>query len=288
MGETTLKRYVAVTKPGIIMGNIITATAGYFLAADGHFDFWLFVSLLVGTSLGIASACVFNNYLDRGIDEKMSRTKRRALVQGTITHRNALLYATVLGVIGFAILAIGTNWKVVLVGAIGMLDYLLFYSIGKRTTVHSTLIGSISGAMPPVAGYVAVTDRFDIGALVLFLLLVCWQMPHFYAIGMFRARDYAAAGLPVLPVKQGMRSAKIYILAYIALFTLVGCLLTVFGVAGVTFLIVSLLLGASWLWKGWQGWRAVNDVRWARGMFHYSLIVNLAFSVALILNAWLP
>jgi protoheme IX farnesyltransferase len=285
-----LRQYYWLTKPGIIYGNLMYLLAGFFLASVvlGRFDGWLLVATVVGTSLIIAAGCVFNNYIDRGIDQKMVRTKKRALAKGSIPVGNALAYGAVLGLSGFAVLALFTNWLVVLIGAIGIVDYVFLYGYAKRRSVHGTLVGSISGAMPPVAGYCAVTGVFDMGALLLFLLLVAWQMPHFYAIAMYRHKDYAAAGIPVLPVKKGMKLSKVEIAAYVSLFTVAASLMTAFGYTGLIYLFVMAAVGLVWLYKAFQGFRATDDEQWARGMFGFSLVVTLTVSVMLPLGAWLP
>jgi heme o synthase len=286
--SSLFKTYYALTKPGIIYGNALTAAGGFLLASKWHVDFLLFVSLLVGTSLVIASGCVFNNYIDRGIDQKMARTKRRAIVRGIVSGRHAITYAVALGAVGFTILALYVNALVVLIGLIGLVDYVILYGYSKRHSVYGTIVGSISGATPVVAGYCAVTDRFDLGALILLLILVLWQMPHFYAIAMYRLDDYTAASLPVLPVKKGMYITKLNILLYIVAFTMAVAALTFYAYAGVTYLVVMLLLGFTWLWMGVRGFKAPDDKRWARKMFFFSLIVILVLSVMLAVGSVLP
>lgn len=285
-----LKQYYWLTKPGIIYGNVINTLAGFFLASAvaWSFDGWLLVATVVGTSLVIGSGCVFNNYLDRSIDKKMARTKKRALPTGKISVRNALIFGAILGFIGFATLALFVNWLVVAIGAIGYIDYIVLYGYAKRKSVHGTLVGSISGSMPPVAGYCAVTGNFDMGALLLFLLLTAWQMPHFYSIAMYRHKDYKAAGIPVLPVVKGMYHTKIQILAYIVLFTASTLLLSVFGYTGYVYFAVMALLGLAWLRLAIKGFKAANDEAWARKMFGFSLVVTLTVAVMLPLGALLP
>ncbi|HUS26352.1 MAG TPA: heme o synthase [Nevskiaceae bacterium] len=286
--QATIQAYYRLTKPGIIYGNIINATGGFLLASRGHIDFWLLAATLAGISLVIAAACVFNNYIDRHIDKHMARTKKRALVLGTIPGRNALTYALLLQLAGFAILALATNLLTVVLGVIALFVYVVLYGIGKRRTVYGTIIGSAAGALPPVAGYVAVSNNFDTGALLLFLILTLWQMPHFYAIAMYRFDDYAQAKLPVLPVKKGMFITKINILLYIAAFTITTMLLTIFEYTGYTYLVVMAVVGLAWLWRGLQGFKAADDKVWARKMFLFSLIVILVFSASISLDAWLP
>ncbi len=268
----------------------MTAAAGFLLAASikGTFDPGLFLAILLGASLVIACGCVINNYIDRGIDQKMARTKKRAMVTGIIPVRNAIIYAVILGISGFLILALYTNALTVIIGVIGLFFYLVMYSVWKRLSVWGTMVGSVSGATPIVAGYTAVTNRFDVGAFLLFLILVLWQMPHFYAIAMYRLNDYKAAGLPVLPVKKGMRAAKLQIMLYIVAFIAASAMLTLFGYTGYTYLLIISLIGLAWLWRGLEGIKTTDDKPWGRQMFFFSLIVILTFSVTLATGALLP
>ncbi len=283
-----LKTYYQLTKPGIIYGNSLPALGGFFLASKGHIHVRIGFSMIVGLALIIGSACVCNNYLDRSIDKHMARTKQRALVQGLVRPRSALIYAAALGCLGALILIFGTNLLTTAIALAGMFAYVVLYAIGKRRSVHGTEIGSLSGAVPPAVGYCAASNHLDLGALLLFLILVCWQMPHFYAIAMYRSKDYAAAGIPVLPLKLGARATKIAILIYIVAFTLAAVALTVTGYAGYSYLVVMILLGVVWLERGLKGLHTADNDRWARGMFGFSLITLLAFSVMISLNSILP
>lgn len=283
-----LKDYYYLTKPGIIYGNAINTTGGFLLASKGNVNFSLFLAVLVGTALVIASACVFNNYIDQEIDQKMARTKKRALVTGAITDGYALIFASLLGVFGFAVLTMFTNNLTVLIGLLAMLTYIVFYGIGKRRSVHGTLIGSFAGAAPPMAGYCAAAGYFDLGALLVGLILILWQMPHFYAIAMYRREDYANAGIPVLPVKKGLQITKLTIVMYIMSFTLATISLTIYGYTGFIFLIVMSSFGLGWLLLGLQDFNKNNHTEWARKMFHFSLIVILALSVMMSVGPLLP
>jgi len=282
-----LRTYYSLTKPGIIFGNVLSAAAGFLLASKFHIDVRLFAATIGGMALVIASACVYNNYIDRGIDKKMARTKKRALVSGEISARSALTYATALCVFGFATL-LYTNALVVLIGVVAFIDYVVLYGIAKRRSVHGTIVGSVSGAAPVVVGYVAVTNRFDLGALLLFLILTFWQMPHFYAIAMYRFKDYKAAGLPVLPVKKGPQAAKVQILLYVLGFIAANILLVGRGYVGYSYLVVMVLLGLRWLWRGVQGFRTQDDAAWGRGMFRFSLVVMLGLCAMLSVGSILP
>jgi protoheme IX farnesyltransferase len=275
------KTYLSLTKPGIIRGNAVTAAAGFFFASRGNIDIGLGLALLVGLSLVIASACVFNNYIDRGIDKKMARTKQRALVSGSVSGRNALIFASLLGILGAVVLGIYTNALTLGLALFGFFAYVVIYGIGKRATVHGTVIGSISGAVPPVAGYTAAAGSIDSAAIILFLILVFWQMPHFYAIAMYRSKDYAAAGIPVLPVARGLRKTQIQILLYVAAFTLTAYSLAFFGYAGYIYAATVSFLGLFWFVFGTLGFNSPDKNRWARKMFFLSLIIITVVSIML-------
>ncbi len=285
---STVQTYYQLTKPGIIYGNCLSATAGFFVAAQRHIDWLLLAVTLGGTALVIAAACVTNNYLDRGIDKKMTRTRQRALVSGIITPRAALIFAAVLGLSGFSILAYFTNVLTIGAGLLGFIVYVVAYGITKRRGPFGTIVGSVAGATPILAGYTAVNGQLDLAAGLLFLAMALWQMPHFYAIAMYRLDDYRSAGIPVLPAVKGMRRTKIQIMTYIAAFA--GCvsLLTFLGHTGYVFLLGMLTLSGVWLWKGFIGFQANDDAVWARRMFRFSLLVLLGFSFLLISSPWLP
>lgn len=286
--DGTLAQYYALTKPGIIKGNVMTAAAGFLFASLHGFDVWLFLATLAGTALVIASGCVVNNYIDRGIDSKMKRTKKRALVSGKITARRALIFASVLGLAGLLLIAFHVNILVLVIALIAWIDYVVLYGIAKRKTVHGTLVGSISGAASLTAGYCAVTGEFDMAALLLFLIMTFWQMPHFYAIAIFRGNDYAAAGIPVLPLARSVRATKIQIMAYTAAFALAVAALTFLGYTGYVFLAIMTVLNGVWLYRGYIGFNTQDDVKWARMMFIFSLNVLLVLSVMLAIGARLP
>lgn len=248
----------------------------------------LFGGVLGGTALVIASACVFNNYIDRGIDQKMARTRKRALASGTISTRAAMLYACLLGIAGFRLLLSYTNDLVAFIGLVAFVDYIVLYGWSKRHSVHGTLVGTIAGAAAPVAGYCAVTGRFDLGAFIIFLIMVCWQMVHFYAIAIRRAKDYKAAGIPVMPLVHGVRSTKIHMIIYTVGFILAVTALTVFGYAGYTFWAIMTIIGLWWLYKGLKSFNVASDTAWAKQMFLFSLVVLLTFSVMLSVGSVLP
>lgn len=283
-----LRALFQLTKPGIIFDNLMTAVGGFVLASKGHAHVRLLIATLAGTGLVIAAACVYNNIMDRDLDRKMQRTKKRALVSGAISARAAFVYASVLLLTGFAALGFEVNKLVVIIGLIGFADYVGLYDIAKRRFAAGALIGSISGATPILAGYCAASGKFDLGGALLFIVMVIWQMPHFYAIGMRRAKDYKAAGVPVLPLTHGFRLAKIRILAYIVAFALATLACSLFGYTGWVFAVCMSVLSIAWFFRGLRGFHTLDDTIWARGMFLFSLVVVTSFAALLIANPWLP
>ena len=283
-----IKEYYHLTKPGIIRGNLISTIAGFLLASKGQISVGLFVATLLGISLVIASACVFNNYIDRDIDHKMARTKKRALVSGAISGRHALIYASILGAGGELMLVIYTNWLTAVIALFGFAMYVVVYGIWKRRSTLGTIVGSVSGATPPVIGYCAVTGRLDSAAVLLFLILVFWQMPHFFAIAMYRLKDYSAAGLPVLPVKKGIQTTKIQMLLYTLGFALFTVMLTALGYTGRVYLGVALAISISWTVLCVQGFRVSDDLRWARQMFFFSLFALTLLCATISVDHFLP
>jgi protoheme IX farnesyltransferase len=268
--------YYLLTKPGIILGNLFTVAAGFLLASKGLIDFGLFFATLMGLTFIMASACVFNNYIDRQTDKKMERTKKRGLVTGSIEKRHAIFFAIFLGIIGNLVLLFYTNLLTVLVADIGFFVYVVLYSLWKCRTIYGTAIGSLAGAVPPVVGYCAVSNHFDVGALILFAMLVLWQMPHFFSIAILHFNDYVAAGIPVLPVKKGMRKTKIHMVLYILCFIFTATLLTFFHYTGYVYLIVAIVMGLIWLGLCIKGFKSDNDQIWGRRMFHLSLLMIAA------------
>lgn len=283
----TLRTYYWLAKPGIIYGNLLAAAAGFFIASHGGLDAALLVETLVAIGLVIGSACVVNNYLDRDIDKIMARTSWRAFPKGSVSAGAAFTYAAVLGVAGFTALTVFTNWLTIAIGAIGYADYIILYGWSKRRTWHGTLIGSVSGSMPLVAGYTAVTGRFDAGAILLFLIMVFWQMPHFYAIAIRRLKDYRAADIPVLPAVKGVRAAKLQIMAYVAAFAAAGLALYILDYAGLPYLVFIIAYSLAWLVLGYRGFHAGKDRLWARKMFLYSLTFLPALAAVSLAGVWI-
>ena len=184
---------------------------------------------------------------------------------------------------GFGLLIAYTTQVAVLFAAFGYFIYVGVYSLYmKRNSVYGTFIGSLSGAVPPVVGYCAVSGQFDIGALILLVMFSLWQMPHSYAIAIFRFKDYQAANIPVLPVAQGIDKAKRHIVLYIAIYTLVVMLLPINGYTGAAFMAVACTTSFWWLLMALRGYRRNIDVSgWARQVFAFSIVNITALSIAM-------
>lgn len=275
-----LKNYLTITKPGIIFGNMVSTAAGFFLAAKSeHVDITLFFAALVGVGLVIASGCVVNNIFDRDIDQKMERTKHRDLAQGYVNMDVAFVYALFLLLVGTALLYQMTNPLSAVVVLIGYVFYVFFYTMWyKRHSVYGTLIGSISGAVPPLVGYLAVTNYLSVESVLLFLLFCLWQMPHSYAIAIFRMEDYRQAGIPVLPVKEGLNKANQHIRHYVLAFCAVAAALFFVGEANYEYLIVVGAMSAFWARVTFRDMNSSNYIDWSKAVFKVSLLVVTSFS----------
>ncbi len=273
--------YLALTKPGILTGNAITMTAGFGLASREVFDFPLFGATLLGLLLIMGASCVFNNCIDREADSKMKRTQNRPLAKGEIGLHKALLFGSFLALLGGSILFYGTQALTTAIAFLGAVIYVCLYSFLKYYSRHGILVGSLAGAVPPVVGFTAVTGEVTGGAALLFGMMALWQMPHSYAIAIFRQNDYAAANIPVFPLAKGMEETKRQMFFYTAGFLVVSTLFFPLGYRGYGYLALALALGSFWLFLAWQGLRTQDDLGWARKMFRFSLLVVMILSCAL-------
>jgi protoheme IX farnesyltransferase len=277
-----LKQFYTLTKPGIIYGNTLTVLAGYLYASDWKIDFLKLIAVTIGSALVIGSAGVINNILDRTIDQRMDRTKQRPLISGAITFKEALWFGTLLAILGFGLLLL-TNYLVLVLGIVGYLDYLVLYSYFKRRSRFSTLVGTISGAVPLVAGYETYLDKLNLIALILFLFMVFWQMVHFYAIAINRIKEYKKAQIPLNPIVKSINNTILQIrLFYLGL--VIDLILL--GLYGGISLVVDLIGGLILLyWSSFifQSMDPKSYKSWAQRIFKMSLIFLLVFSFLIVL-----
>lgn len=205
--QATLTKYYHLAKPGIIYGNLLMYTAGFFVASSRGIDWGLLIAGLSGLAMVIGGACVFNNIADREMDAKMDRTKKRAMVSRTISIKNATRFGYTLAILGLSTLYFLTSYTAFLSALIGFAVYVFLYTPMKRRSPKALFVGAIAGAMPPVVGYTVVTNQYDLWAVALFVAIFLWQLPHFLAIGFKRYEEYAAAGVP-LALRRGPVSEK--------------------------------------------------------------------------------
>lgn len=286
--SATWKDYLQLTKPGITLSNLLSTFTGFWLAS-ATFGFGLQVDVLIFTLLGtaffIASAATLNNYLDRELDMKMKRTKNRGIAAGRIHPRNALAMGIALLIAGIVVLAVYANPLAAVFGLIGHIFYVLIYTPLKRVTTLNTVIGGVAGAAPPVIGWVAVTNNLDMGAWVLFVILFLWQPPHFLALAMLKAEDYRAAGIPMLPVVRGFEETKRQMLYYTMALLPASISLMLYANLNLIYLVAMLALGVVYVVILAKGFRAKDDLKWAKKLFGFSLIYLTVFCFAVIISS---
>lgn len=277
VAPATWRDYLELTKPGITVSNVMTTFVGLWLASEGEPELGLLFFTLLGSALFIMSAAALNNFYDRDLDLKMKRTKNRSVAIGKISPRNALLVGIGLLLLGLVVLGVFAHPLAAVWGLVGHIFYVLIYTPLKRVTTLNTVIGGISGAAPPVIGWVAVTHSMDMGAWILFLILFLWQSPHFLALAMMKVEDYREGGLPMLPVVKGFYETKRQMFFWGAALLPASLLLYAYSDVGPLYLIAASVLGVIYLVLLFQGFKTKDDDSWAKKLFGYSLIYLTAF-----------
>lgn len=282
------KYYLEIVKPGIVIGNLILII-GSFLFASRFFDFdiFLFVYTILGGSLVIASACVCNNVIDRDIDQKMKRTSNRVLSRNLISSQSAVIFSIFLGILGIVILGLLVNYLSMFISIFGFFVYVVLYTwIYKRKSIYSTFIGSFSGSTPSMIGYVAISNKIDLCSILLFIILIFWQMSHFYSIAVLRKIDYTNANIPIFSVVKGVLITKKHIFFYILAFTFFSSLLTFLGYLSYIFLFLLSAINFYWLFLSYcnlkQKYCAMNSYR----LFFFSIVVIFVFNVLISIDKY--
>lgn len=274
--QSRIKTYYRLTKPGIIYGNSIHVIAGFLLAYHAGLRPFVFIGVVIGIALVIASACVINNIIDRNIDAHMRRTKSRAMVVRTVSIPIALIYAAVLGLAGMALLYATTNVLTCVLGVIAYVWYVAVYGYAKRTTWLSTIIGTVPGALPIMAGYTAVTGVADATAWGLLMMLVLWQLPHFYAIAIMRKDEYAEAGLPIITSKWPVSIVRVHLIVtawlYLASVLFLGIVARAFHPVGTLVYAAAVLY---WIWFMTIRFYSLEERVWAKNTFLLSLVMPI-------------
>ncbi|MEZ4266048.1 MAG: heme o synthase [Myxococcota bacterium] len=267
----TIRDYAELTKPSITRMCLLMTAAGLGLA-PGDASLTVIIGALAGTALAVGSANALNMWWERKSDRLMVRTRTRPLAEERISPVAALVFSLCVGVAGLALLAITTNALTTLLGFIALASYVLIYTPLKYRTPLALVIGAVPGAMPPLMGWTAVTNSLDAPGLVLFGILLLWQMPHFLAISLFRKHDYARAGIRIVPVVRGDEVARRQAVAWATGLVPVSLLLTPLGVTGTLYLVIALMSGLAFLGFAITGLRQTTGPSWAYRFFIASLI----------------
>ena len=279
------RAYFLLTKPRIIELLLVTTVPTMFIAARGVPSPWLMAATLFGGSLSAASANVLNCYLDRDIDALMRRTARRPLPTHRVDPGDALRFGLVLGVAGFVWLWAAVNLLSAVLATSAILFYVFVYTLGlKRRSTQNIVIGGAAGAVPVLVGWSAVTGRVELPALVLFAIIFYWTPPHFWALSLRFKDDYAAAGVPMLPVVRGARETSTQILYYTVLLVAVTLLLYPAGRMGALYLAAAVALGGAFIWRALELRRDLTGRRAIR-LFSFSNTYLALLFLAMALDA---
>jgi len=264
--------YIQLTKPRITWLILMSTGVGFFFGAkDGIWSWWTVLHTLIGTGLIASGTAALNQWMERDADAHMKRTRQRPLPSGSLDPSRAFWFAAALSVAGFVELWLGANLLTAILGAFTLSSYLFVYTPLKRITPHSTTIGAIPGAMPPVIGYAAARGVLNVEAFALFAILFLWQFPHFYSIAWLYREDYGRAGIRMLPVidPSGERTAR-QILWTGLLLVPVSLIPAWLGMAGTLYVVGALLLGGMYFWSGVRISRERTLLR-ARGVLMASI-----------------
>ncbi len=280
-----LKDFLSLIKIGIVNSNLVTTFTGLWLAfqfTNTNFlhELDLLFFTLFGSALIIAGSAAMNNFIDRDIDPVMQSKKGRPTVTGRFNPTAVLITSFTFLVVGEAFLFMAST-SAGIWGLAGIISYVVLYSMwSKRKHVSNTIVGSISGAIPPVIGWAAVEPGLSLGALGLFFIMFAWQPPHFYALAMKRVEEYRAANIPMLPVVKGFKRTKVSMLLWVILLFPLPLFLMELGTA---FVVLATALNIGWLVLAVKGFKVEDDIKWATKMFVYSLNYMTILFVSMII-----
>jgi len=280
--------FIELLKPRVTALVIATTLGGLWLA-PGTPSRTLVIFTLLGTVLLVGAANALNMYLERDTDALMARTRNRPLPAKRMAPGIALWFGVILAVVSATLLTLTVNVLTGLLGVIAFISYVLFYTPLKQKSYVALLIGAVPGAMPPLMGWTAATGSLrvpgDFPGLVLFSILFLWQIPHFLAIALFRQKEYAKAGIKILPLEKGVDATKHMLVRYLAGLVAVSFYPVSFGMTGPAYLVIALVLGITFFGWGCYGLRKSAGVRWAWGFFIASIIYLPVLLAVLALSA---
>ncbi len=271
-----------LTKPVVVALLLVTTFAGMVIGARQWPSFSAAFWTLLGGFLAAGGSGAINQYIDRADDEKMQRTQKRPIPAGRLTPAEGLAFGVGIALVSFFLLVAMVNFIAALLSLAGIIYYVLIYSIFlKKTTVQNIVIGGGAGAIPPLVGWAAATGGLNIPSLFLFAVIFMWTPPHFWALSIVRSKDYARAGVPMLPVVRGEAETRWQIFLYTVELVALTLILPIFGLGGAVYLVGAALLGLWLLWAAWRVWKGSgNKVAWK--MYRYSSMY-LAFLFVLLM-----
>ncbi|WP_088212506.1 heme o synthase [Shewanella sp. Shew256] len=281
------RAYFEMTKPKVVALMLLTVLVGMCLAMPTILPVKPLVAGLLGIAMMAGSAAALNHLIDRRIDGMMARTYNRPLPKGRVSAMRALLFAALLGSLGFVILYLFTNPLTAWLTFASLIGYALIYTAYlKRATPQNIVIGGLAGAMPPLLGWTAVTNQFHGHALLLVIIIFLWTPPHFWALAIHRRAEYAKVDIPMLPVTHGVEFTKTCILLYTILLA-IACLLPVLvGMSGPLYFVCSSLLSTGFIYKAWQ-LKYQDSEGLAMQVFRFSIYHLMLLFMALLLDHYL-
>jgi len=265
------REYLELTKPKVVALLVFTALVGMFLAVPGLPPLDKFLLGALGIGMAAGSAATINHLLDQKIDALMARTRGRPLPTGQLSAAQAARFALVLGTLSMVVLAAGVNVLTAVLTFVSLIGYAIVYTVWlKRATPQNIVIGGAAGAAPPVLGWAAVTGEAASDALLLFLIVFAWTPPHFWALALYREKEYGRAGIPMLPVTHGSQFTRLHILLYTVLLTAVTVMPYATRLSGGLYLAGAMVLNAVFLRHAWRLYREYSDAQ-ARRTFVWSI-----------------
>jgi heme o synthase len=287
LAEVRFKQFLALTKPRVVQLIVFCAVIGMFLAVPGLPPPMTVFFATLGIALVAGAAAAVNCLVEQKIDALMQRTRGRPLPRGQITSASTLVFAGFVGGLGLLLLYRFVNPLTMWLTLATFVGYAVIYTVLlKPATPQNIVIGGASGAMPPVLGWAAVTDSVPPEALLLFLIIFAWTPPHFWALALYRTKDYARAGLPMLPVTHGAAYTRLQIVLYTVVLVLVTMLPYVIRMSGIIYLVAALALGGVFLAYSVRLYRNYSDSL-ARATFRYSILYLTALFSALLIDHYL-
>jgi len=282
-----LQQFLALTKPRVVSLIVFTAVIGMFLATPGMVPLQALVFGTLGIGLVAGAAAAVNCLVEQKVDALMARTRARPLPMGQVSSLQTLLFACVVGGTGLTMLHALVNPLTMWLTLATFLGYAVIYTmILKPLTPQNIVIGGASGAMPPVLGWAAVTGQVTPEALLLFLIIFAWTPPHFWSLALYRAEEYARAGLPMLPVTHGRKFTQLHVLLYTLILAAASIMPFVYGMSGWLYLAAAVVLGAIFIAYAVRIYVDYSDAL-ARRTFRYSIVYLAALFAALLVDHYL-